>query len=250
MGLLEGKIVLVTGAGQAIGREIALAFAKEGGSIAINDIDEKKALKVAQEIQDMAHTAVAVRADVSQKQEVVDMVNQVLAAMNRIDILVNNAGALVVKSTFELEEEEWDHVIKVNLKGTFLCSQAVGKVMMKQGGGKIINLASILGKTGLPMRAAYAASKGGVVQLTKALALEWGPYHINVNALAPGPVITPMTKSLLEREEVHSMFMNRIALNRFGTMSDVAKAALFLASDNSEYITGHILSVDGGYSAM
>lgn len=178
------------------------------------------------------------------------MVEETLNKFSKIDILVNNAGITKRGPTLSMNEEDWDRVIAVNLKGVFLCSQAVGKEMIKQKKGKIINVASIAGQIGLLNTLPYCASKGGVIQITRALAIEWAKYNINVNAIAPTIFETPLTKPVLENDkEFYNYTIERIPLGRFGNPSDLAGAVVFLASDASDFVTGHILNIDGGWLA-
>ncbi len=195
---LEGKIAIVTGAGRGIGEAIALTMAKEGANVVVNDVDLKLAKKVADEITLLGREALAVKADVSNGEEVNQLVNKTLDKFKKIDILVNNAGIGKVVLTVEETEAHWDNVIDINLKGQFLCTQAVGKQMIKQQRGKIVNIASIMAHVGSPGQAAYGASKSGVVELTRALAVEWARYNINVNAVSPGITMTLMVKSVME----------------------------------------------------
>jgi len=248
---LEGKVAIVTGAAQGIGREIALTLAKEGADITVSDIDPQLAEKVATEIKSLGRQAKAMKADVSNSKEVNQLVGQTLENFKKIDMLVNNAGIDSIIPAIELTEAQWDSIIDINLKGQFLCSQAVGRHMIKQKSGKIVNIASIAGHVARPGQLAYSASKGGVLQLTRVLAIEWARYNINVNAVSPGVTMTPMVERIAkEFPGHHKEYMQRIPLRRMATPADIASAVLFLVSSDSDDITGQEIIVDGGTSAL
>lgn len=244
---LEGKVALVTGAGKdsrGIGHGIAVALAREGADVAVASHTLANALRVADAVQELGRRSLAIEMDVSQAESVESGVAEVLGAFGRIDILVNNAGitrdALVVR----MREEDWDAVLDVNLKGAFLCSRAVAKVMMKQRSGCIINITSIMGLTGNAGQANYASAKAGLIGLTKSLARELGSRNVRVNAIAPGWIETAMTDTL--PESVREAMLKQIPLGRLGRAEDVAGAVVFLCSDEASYITGQVLTVDGG----
>ncbi|MEM3048249.1 MAG: 3-oxoacyl-ACP reductase family protein [Candidatus Bathyarchaeia archaeon] len=243
---LQGKVALITGAGRGIGRAIALLFAQEGAKVAINySKSEKEALSLVEEIRRLGGVAMTVKADVSKPDEVKNMVQKVLQEYGKIDILVNNAGIVISKPFLETTEEIWDRTIDINLKGTYLCSKEVAPLMLGQGKGKIINIASV---SGLAQRSAlgnvpYAASKAGVIGLTRSLAVNLGPY-VNVNAICPGVIETDMTASL--PAEYTRMRVEETPLKRTGKPEEVAMAALFLASEDSDFITGEVITVAGG----
>lgn len=248
---LDGKVAIVTGGGQGIGRAIALRLAKEGADVVVNDINMETASSVADEIKAIGRRALAIKADVSNSQEVNEMVETTLRELGKVDILVNNAGTAYVIPTEELAEDIWDRSIDINLKGPFLCSQAVGREMIKQKQGKIVNIASGAGLAGIPKMLAYCASKGGVVLLSQALAVEWAKYNINVNTVCPGFTVTPMTDAV--RRESPQTFEHRerrIPLHRVARPEDIAEAVVFFTSPESNYITGQTLSVDGGTTAI
>jgi 3-oxoacyl-[acyl-carrier protein] reductase len=242
---LEGQVAIVTGAGQGIGEAIALLFAREGAAVIVDDINPKTARKVAKDINERGGTALAIKADVSNADEVNMLVEKTMERFKKIDILVNNAGIIKIAPVLELTETEWDDVIDVNVKGQFLCSKAVAKYMTKQKRGKIINIASIGAHVGAPGSAAYTVSKVGILQLTKVLAVEWGKYNINVNVVSPGLTMTVMaeyvTKKLPSLQGI-----DRVPLRRLAKPEDIADAVLFLASSESDYITGQEIIVDGG----
>jgi NAD(P)-dependent dehydrogenase (short-subunit alcohol dehydrogenase family) len=251
---LSNKVALVTGASRGIGRGVALALATVGADIAVNYVSsEKEAAAVSQEIKNLGRRSMTVRADVSSKKEVDFMVSEVVKNFGQINILVNNAGILSSEPFLEMREETWDKMISINLKGQFLVAQAVAKQMVSQGnGGKIINMASIAsGQIGMgfPNLAHYCASKGGIVAMTEAMALELGRYKINVNAVAPGAIESDMTKNMLADEQTKQGFLSRIPRGRIGKPEDIGAMAVFLASDESDYCTGATFYVDGGWLA-
>jgi 3-oxoacyl-[acyl-carrier protein] reductase len=243
---LKDKVAIVTGAGRGIGRAIALAFAKEGANIVVNDINIELANKVVEEIKALGRKAIAIKADVSKSEEVEKMVDLTIKEFGKIDILVNNAGVVFPARIIDIKEENWDRTFEVNLKGTFLCSKAVLKHMMQRKSGKIICIASNLGILSIPERADYSASKAGVINFVKSLALEAGPYGINVNAIAPGITETDMIKPYVTKEMIEKEFAPNIPLRRIGKPEDIAKVAVFFASEDSDYVTGQVISVDGG----
>lgn len=245
---LEGKVAIVTGAARGIGREIALTFAKEGANVAIADIDMEALRGVSREIKSFGKSVIEAKVDISISVEVARLRDLVIQRFGKMDILVNNAAYIRYGKFLEFEENEWDRVIEVGLKGYFLCSQVAAREMVKNRKGKIISMASVAGEVGFQRGCAYCSAKGGVIALTKVMALELAPYGINVNAIAPGPTDTGGLRSLLSKEDMEER-INRIPLRRFGMPDDIAKAALFLASEDSNYITGHILDVDGGFIA-
>ncbi len=192
---------------------------------------------------------ITIPANVSKKDEVVRMVNKSLEYFGRIDILVNCAGINIRKPSLQFEESEWNEIIDINLKGTFLCCQEVGRLMVEQRSGKVINISSIASLTAMELRGPYCASKAGVSQLTKVLAVEWAPYKVNVNAIAPGAMITPLTSELLkEGSEQYEKHIRKIPLRRFGEVDDLKGIVIFLASSASDYITGQTIFVDGGWT--
>jgi len=241
---LEGKLALITGGARGIGREIAMLFAKQGANIAICDVNMEEAEKTSKEIESLGRQSLAFKVDVTSSNQVQEMVDKILDKFNKIDILINNAGITKDNLLLRMSEEEWDKVIAVNLKGTFICTKLVSKVMLKQRFGKIVNLASIIGITGNAGQANYAASKAGIIGLTKSVAKELASRSICVNAIAPGFIKTDMTAKL--PEDVQKKMLAVIPLARFGEAKDVADLALFLSSESSSYITGQVIQVDGG----
>lgn len=244
---LEGKTAIVTGAGRhgkGIGRSIALVLAEEGADIVIADYVLEAAESVAREVVEIGRRAVAVRADVANPQDAEAIVQKALDEFGKVDILVNNAGITRDALIPRMSEQDWDSVIDTNLKGTFNCTKAVIRPMLKQRSGKIVNVASVMGIIGNVGQANYSASKAGVIALTKTTAKELGARGINVNAVAPGFIQTAMTDELSNniRENIAAM----IPLNSLGTPEDVAKLVLFLCSEDARYITGQVINVDGG----
>ncbi len=246
---LSGKTAIVTGARRGIGRAIALALAKEGANVVVSDISQKDCRKVVGEIERMGRRGLALKCDVSSSDDVEDMVKRTVAKFGRVDILVNNAGILTFKPFLELTDEDWDKTLNVNLKGQFLCARAVGRVMIKNKWGRIINIASISsGGCGIafPLIAHYTASKGGVIALTEALALELTSQGINVNAICPGAIDTDMSKGVKEGGQL-AQVLARIPKGRLGQPEEIASLAVFLASEESDYISGATVVIDGGW---
>lgn len=246
--MLNNKLSIVTGGCGGIGEATALTLAREGSNVVIVDYNIEKGDKIAKKINDLGQEALVIKTDVADKSQVQDMKKQVMDKFNTIDILVNCAGILTYSSVEKTSVEEWDKVLDVNLKGTFLCSQVVIGVMKKKKSGKIVNISSCAGKnwTGRAS-AAYAVSKAGVSNFTIYLAKELAKYGVNVNAIAPGPIQTNMTTSKgYGKDTLKKAAAKIIPMRRPGQPKDVAKAVLFLASDMSDYITGEILDVNGG----
>lgn len=259
---LKGKIAIVTGAGSGLGRSMAIGLAEAGASVVAADINVNSAEETVNKIRKIGRKTLAIGVDVTNSEQVNKMVEKVINEFGKVDILINSAGILMINSAgipkygTELEkvsEEEWDEVIKVNLKGTFLCAQRVGREMVKQKKGKIINIASISGMvvnngitTGLGV---YCTSKAGIIMLTKALAVEWAKYNINVNCISPGYMKTPMTAQARSDPLVLKGQLDMTPLNRYGEPEELVGIAVFLASDASSYMTGSNLVIDGGYTA-
>jgi 3-oxoacyl-[acyl-carrier protein] reductase len=241
---LEGKVALVTGAAQGIGKVVALLLARNGADIVVSDINLGKAEETVNEIKSIGRKALSFKGDVANWSDVERMVETILEKFAKIDILVNNAGITRDKLILRMTEEDWDAVLDVNLKGTFHCTKAVVRHMAKQRSGKIVNIASVVGEMGNAGQANYSASKAGVIGLTKTVAREFAQRGININAIAPGYIQTPMTDALPEKakEELKKL----IPMERLGKPEDVAEAVLFLVSEESNYITGQVLNVNGG----
>jgi 3-oxoacyl-[acyl-carrier protein] reductase len=244
MGILDGKVALVTGAGRGIGRAIAETLAGQGADLALCDVQQEWLADTAAAVQAKGRRAAAFAVDVRQADQVDAAVTGAIEALGKLDILVNNAGITKDTLLVRMSEEDWDAVLSVNLKGTFLFSKAAARPMMKQRSGAIINIASIIGLIGNAGQCNYAASKGGVIALTKSVAKELAARNVRVNAVAPGFIQTRMTEVL--PEEVRKKMLEAIPMARLGTPEDVANVVLFLASDASSYMTGQVLSVNGG----
>jgi 2-dehydro-3-deoxy-D-gluconate 5-dehydrogenase len=249
---VSGKTALVTGAGSGLGRSIALALAEAGADVAVTELASRleNARAVAESIRALGRKALVVKLDVTSVKNIQRAVDTVVKGFSRIDILVNNAGINVPKQALDVTEDDWDRVLDVNLKGVFFCAQAVGRTMVRRGSGKIINIASQNGVVGYHDRAAYCSSKAGVVNLTRVLAIEWAQHQINVNAVAPTFVLTPLTEKMFANPAFSSEIHRRIPLGRLGKPEDIVGAVVFLASPAADLITGHTLLVDGGWTAI
>jgi len=248
---LDGSVAIVTGGGQGIGKAISVKLASEGAAVVIADVNIGVANDTAAEIKKKGYKATAVQADITKSKEVSQLVKNTVDTFGKIDILVNNAGVSEPTQVIELTEEGWDRVINTNLKGPFLCSQAVAKHMIKRKRGKIISIASVVSQLAHPTQAAYCASKAGLVLLTKAMAAEWGKYNINVNAISPGAVETPRMKKF--RTENPSFLTGRVEatpLGRYIKPEEIADGVLFLASSDANAITGVNMVIDGGSSSV
>ncbi len=246
---LEGQVAIVTGGGTGIGRSIALEFAKAGADVVVGSRKLANLEKVAEEVRALGKRSLAVPVDIAKKTEVDNLVQRVMDEFGSIDILVNNAGTIVRASLLEHSEQDWDRVLDTNLKGYYLCSQAVGRRMVEQKRGNIINISSIRGIAAAPGRASYAVSKAAVLMLTRVLALELASYNIRVNAIAPGWVKTELNKVQWSDPKAYKEITDPIPMGRWAELSAIASVALFLASDASSYITGHTIVVDGGLLA-
>ncbi len=246
---LSGKVTLVTGAGRGMGYSTALALARYGADLVICSRTVSELEKVGSEIQEIGRKVLIQQMDVTKISDIHAMVETSLKTFGHIDVLVNNAGLNIPQWAVDVTEEAWDKIMNTNLRALFFCAQAVGKVMIQQKKGKIINVSSQSGSVGLLQRAAYCASKGGVNLLTKVLAVEWAKYNINVNAIAPTFIETPLTKPMFEKEEFRKYVLGNIPLGRVGQPEDVIGGVIYLASEASNLVTGHILLIDGGWTA-
>ncbi|MGB9680325.1 MAG: elongation factor P 5-aminopentanone reductase [Thermoanaerobacteraceae bacterium] len=244
--MLKGKVAIITGGAGDIGREISTELAKEGASIAIhynNSYD--KAVNLKEHIKSNFSYAEVFKADISNRSQVDDMVNKIYEKFGRIDYLINNAGIAQIKQFIDITEADWDNMININLKGIFNCTQSVLRFMLPNKNGSIINISSIWGITGASCEVHYSASKGGIIAFTKALAKELGPSKIRVNCIAPGVIDTRMNNILNAEEKEH--LLDEIPLMSIGKPEDVANAVLFLLSDKANFITGQVITVDGGF---
>jgi 3-oxoacyl-[acyl-carrier protein] reductase len=241
---LSARVAIVTGSGQGIGREIALTLAEQGASVVISDINAATANEVAAEIVARNGKSMAITADVTVQEEVASLVDQTVSSFSQIDILVNNAGIARDTLLMKMSSADWDQVLATNLKGAFLCTQAVVRHMMRQRWGRIINIASVVGLIGNSGQANYAAAKAGLIGLTKSTAREFAARGVTANAVAPGFIDTEMTRKLSDNAKQE--FLRQIPLGYAGLPKDVADAVAFLASEEARYITGHVLNVDGG----
>ena len=250
---LKDKVALITGSSSGIGKGIAIGMAREGASIIIDHYrSEKDAKEVVNIIEEIGGSAIAIDADVSIKEEVNNLVNAGWEKFGKIDILVNSAGMLISTSFLEIKEEEWDRILDVNLKGTFLCSQIVAQKMVDKGiKGKIINITSINGFQAEKKLTSYGSSKGGLIALTQSMAIELGEYGINVNAIAPGVVSgTNINKDFFDDKDIVNKVLSKTPLHRMGTIEDCANLAVFLASDKSDFIQGEVIVLDGGLTVL
>ena len=247
---LSGKTALVTGAARGLGREICLGLAQHGASLIL--ADKAYPQRTVQEIEKCGGRCIATKTDISEEHQVQELACLAKAEAGRVDILVNNAGVsqLGYTATEELPVAEWDRIVEINLRGTFLCCKHIGKSMIRDGGGNIVNIASTAGITGVPRAPAYCVSKSGVILLAKSLALEWARYHIRVNAIAPHYLETDLTEGLRASDRVHQALVKQIPLRRFGKTSEVVGAVVYLTSEASSFTTGAVIPVDGGYLAQ
>lgn len=244
---LHGRIAIVTGGGGGIGFAIAKGLARFGSTVVIVDINKDGAEKAAAMIREEGFQAKSIGVDVSRRSSVEEMVTEVIREFGKIDILVNCAGIIVRKPIEEVTDEDWDSIMDVNLRGIFLCSQTVGREMIKRGEGKIINISSNIAQVLQPGRGVYAVSKAGVSHLTKVMALEWAPHRINVNAIAPAPTMTDLNKKYFtEHPEDLKERLRSIPMGRLGDPEDYVGIAIFLASRASDFVTGQTIFVDGG----
>ncbi|PIZ89014.1 MAG: hypothetical protein COX90_01435 [Candidatus Nealsonbacteria bacterium CG_4_10_14_0_2_um_filter_38_17] len=249
---LSGKVAIITGARRGMGRAHALTLAKAGARVIVSDISQEDCEKVVKEIKKAGGEALAIKCDVSKKEEVDEMVAKTIKKYGKLDILVNNAGIVEFKPFVDLTEADWDKTLNINLKGYFLCAQAAAKEMIKQKSGVIVNIASVaMGQVGIgfPYIVHYCASKGGIIAMSEALSLELAPYNIRVNAIAPGAFDTPMAASVKTDPKTLESTLAQIPMRRMGDPQEVANLVLFLASEESSYMTGSVVVIDGGWLA-
>jgi NAD(P)-dependent dehydrogenase (short-subunit alcohol dehydrogenase family) len=246
---LKDKVAIVTGGGSGIGRGVGIAFAREGAHVVVADVNLQGARETVAQVEAAGRRGLAVRTDVSDPAQVTAMVEAARSTFGRIDVLFNGAGIIAPTPLLETSVEEWDRIMNVNLRGEFLCLQAAARVMVAQGRGKIINVTSILASQARVNRAAYSASKAGIISLTQSAAVELGPLGVFVNAIAPGSIETPMTQAAPSTPEANQRKLAAIPLRRRGEPSDLTGPAIFLACDESDYVTGTVLTADGGFTA-
>jgi len=245
---LAGRAAVVTGSSRGIGRGVALAFAAEGADVLVNyTSSEAPAQEVVEKIKAMGRRAVAVRADVASRDDVAKMMAAAKEAFGRVDIVVNNAGFTRPAMLYKMSEQDWDAVVNTHLKGPFLCVQAASRYFMEQNYGKVINVSSVAGLVGTVGQVNYSAAKGGILSFTKSVARELARYNVCANVISLGIVETDMTEKLRGDEKLKEIYLNRILLKRFGTTGEITPAFVFLASGESDYITGQVFCVDGGY---
>lgn len=248
---LKDKVALVTGSSRGVGRAVALGFAQQGANVVVNYTSNQIAAnEVVDAIEAMGSKAIAVKADVAQKKDAEELVKETVETFGKIDILVNNAGFTRPALLLKMSEDQWDQVVDIHLKGAFLCSQAAGLHMKEQNSGKIINVMSVAGLVGTVGQVNYSAAKGGILSMTKSIARELARYNICCNVISLGIVATDMTEKIRSDEKLRDIYMNRILLKRFAEPDDISPAFAFLASDESNYITGQLLCVDGGYGMI
>jgi len=249
---LQNKVALVTGARRGMGRTHALTLARYGAKVVVTDINQEECEKVVDEIKNQGGEALALKLDVSKKDEVKNVIQETIKKYGRLDILVNNAGIAEFKSFLEMSEQDWDKTLNINLKGEFLCAQAAAEKMKEQGGGVIVNIASVaMGQQGIGFAniAHYCASKGGVAAMSEALAVELAPFNIRVNCIAPGLIDTSMIQTVKSDAQALAGILNRVPLKRAGKPEEVSELVAFLSSDESSYMTGSTVVIDGGWLA-
>lgn len=246
---LSGRVALVTGASRGIGAGMALALAEAGADLALAARTESDLRDVAAQVRERERGAMVVPVNLYSVPDLRRMVDRVVEEYGRIDVLVNAAGTGARKPILEVAEDDWDRVISVNLKAVYFCSQAAARQMVKQGRGKIINIASLTSSIGIANTSPYVASKGGVLSLTRVMAVEWARYGINVNAIGPGYFATRLTKTVHEDPEYHRWVVSRTPMGRWGEIRDLQGTLVFLASEASDFITGELINVDGGWLA-
>jgi len=248
---LRGKRAIVTGASRGIGEAIAKGFAEAGADLVLISRNLSALEEVAKEIERFGRKAIPISADIGNSEDIEKAIEMTLKVFPRIDILVNNAGiSPILKKAEEMTLKEWEEVVRVNLTGTFLFCQAAGRVMIQQGGGKVINMVSVGAVVGFQRQIAYCATKGGILQLTKVLAIEWARHNIQVNAIGPAYLETELTKGMRESKIISENLLRRTPMGRFGKPEEIVGAALYLASDASSYVTGQTLFVDGGWLSL
>ncbi len=245
---LEGKVAVVTGGSRGLGQAISVALAQAGADVAVIGRNEEKCCETADMIKEKGRESLVIVADVTRLAEIEQMFEKIRHWKNKVDILVNNAGVATTKKALKITEDDWDLVLNTNLKSVFFCSQQAAHIMQKSGGGKIINMSSIMAAVSDLAVASYCASKGGVTQLTKALALEWVQYNIQVNAIGPGYFLTDLNRETFSFEKAYEHVTGKIPMGRLGDIEDIGQMAVYLSSLASNYITGQTFYIDGGWT--
>ncbi|MBP1966622.1 SDR family NAD(P)-dependent oxidoreductase [Paenibacillus aceris] len=247
---LDGKVALITGGCQGLGLEFSRALANAGASVVVTSRDERKAQAAAEVIrQETGGDTLGLAADVTDFRQIQAVVDKTVGTFDRLDILINNAGVNVRKPILDYDEQSWDLVQTTNLKAPFLCAKAVVPQMIKQKFGRIINIASMLGTVALPERSAYCSSKGGLIQLTKVMALEWAEHNITANAVCPGPFATDINQAVINNPEANQFFLNHLPIKRWGKPEELTGLMIYLASDLSNFMTGSAIVIDGGWTS-
>lgn len=247
--VLQGRVAMVSGGTRGLGFGLAAGLARAGADLVVFSRNREQGLESSEALRSWGGRVMYLEADVTRVEDLRRVVEETVKEYGKIDILVNNAGAAITKPVLDTTEEEWDLVVNTNLKSVFFACREAGKVMIRRQSGKIINIASISGQSAAPLIVPYCASKAGVIQLTKALALEWARHRINVNAIGPGYIMTDMNKEALSNEKVYRGIINRIPFKSLAKTEDITGALIYLASGASDYVTGHTLFVDGGWVA-
>jgi len=248
----ENKVALVTGAGSGIGKSIAICLAKNGADVIVNDINIDLASATANDVNGLGRQGLPIIADLSNENEVNSMAEKAINVFGRIDLLVNNAGVVdQFVPTVEQNVDRWQRVIDIHLRGCYICTKTVGRYMVDKMYGKIVNISSVVGMAGAPMRTAYGPAKAGIIMLTKTLAIEWARYNINVNAVSPGYILTPLVEDAITKGKINDeVIIRRIPMGRLGYPEEIAKVVVFLLSDVASYINGANLPVDGGWTSF
>lgn len=247
---LSGKVAVFIGGGGGLGQAVSLGLANAGADIIPVGRSAERNADLVRQIEEVGRKSLLTSVDITDENDIKRLVDQVINKFGRIDILINAAGKNYKKPALQLSQDEWDDVFKVNAKGVFTVSQVVGERMIAQGGGKIINFASLGSHLGITRSVAYCASKGAVLQMTKVLAAEWAPYGVNVNSISPGYFQTPLTEKMLSEKETYDKIIARTPMQRLGQPQDLVGAVIFLASDASNFVTGTTIAVDGGFLSL
>ena len=246
---LQNKVAIITGAGRGIGRTLAIGLSEAGADVVIVSRTIDQVEQVASEIKKLGNKVLPLKVDVTNQKDLSFMVDQTIEKFGKIDVLVNNAGVTIKKPSLEISQEDWDYIMDTNLKGMFFCAQIVGRNMVSNKSGSVINISSVASQVAIKNSSIYCASKGGLMQITKALAIEWAEYNVRVNAIAPAYIDTPLLSWLKDKPEVLNSIENRTPMARLGKPDEILGSAIFLASDAASYITGETIYVDGGLLA-